>query len=178
MARTLSNPETFEGRLYLPNGDMHLVPYVASRSDYQHMDEAIREAEKAVQEGNPAVGAVLVTGKGKYAGHSTEITDNDLRNHAEMNAYGKAKEEVGLHMPDSMWFSTMEPCQMCIQPIIQGESGSLFYAVERDEAPDYFRKKQVVLDTILRDAGRTILVVAGIRKVKALELLTPKTKRH
>ncbi len=178
MTRTPLSPEIISATLYLPNGSASEVPYTPSAADFKHMDLAIKEAGLAVSEGNPAVGAVVVSPSDVYSAHSTELSDRDLRNHAEMNAYGMAQPELGDDMSHTMWYTTVEPCHMCLGPIVQGEVGALYYAVARDDAPDFFRPRAIVLDQLLRDAGRTILVVSGIRREQSLKLLIGENKRH
>lgn len=81
--------------------------------DEEYMQMAIKEAEKAQFDGNPAIGAVLVTGKGFYTDGNTAYSESDHCNHAEMNVIRKAASVQDRSLNDAVLYSTLEPCIMC-----------------------------------------------------------------
>ncbi len=182
MSKTLNNPDTLEGVLYQPDGNVSIFPYVPSHEDFTYMDMALGEAQTALEEGNVPIGAVFVTTIGKktltFPGHSTEITTNNLDAHAEYNAYQDALPTLGRDLSKTAAYVTSEPCDGCTNRFVQGHIAKLVYAADYNDAPGFFRERNMTLDTRLRDAGRTILVVRGLRKPEALKLMDPKNKVH
>lgn len=183
MPRTLANPDSFESRLYLPNGEVQLIPYAASKEDFRYMDIALAEARAGLAEDNPAVGAVIVSGTRKqdiqiFKGHSTELTDGDLLSHAEINAYRKAQPLLERDLSGASAYVTVDPCEMCGRIFTQGHIGKLVIAAQRCDVPDFLRPTEWDLDARLRSSGRTILTVFGVRKAEAMKLMTAETKRH
>lgn len=182
MAKTLRNPDTLEATLYQPDGSVSQFAYIPSREDYKFMDMALLEAQLALDEGNVAIGAVLVAVKGKqtriFSAHSTEITENNLDAHAEYNAYQEARPVVGRDLSTTTAYVTSEPCDGCTNRFVQGHVAKLVYASDYNDAPGFFRERNMTLDRRLRDAGRTILVVRGLRKAEALKLMIPENKVH
>lgn len=86
------------------------------RGDAHWMSEAIRDAETAFEKGEVPVGAVVVlrdeiVGRGH---NRTEETGYPFE-HAEVVALWDAVRRVGSHaLTDSILYSTIEPCVMCI----------------------------------------------------------------
>ena len=176
-------PEALEVTQYLPGQQPysgHL--WKPDQEAYRNMRIALQEAEKAKNEGNPPVGAVIVSRINnqmrKFAAHSTEITDDDLDRHAEYNAYHQLQPFVGRDSSTSVAFTTAEPCDSCAHRFIQGGLPQLVIAASYAEAPAFFRPRRLTLDHKLRDSGRSMLVVRGLLKAEALELLTAENKRH
>lgn len=179
MARTLKNPDTLVGRLYLPTGEMHEVPFTPSRADFQYMDKALAQAQLGLDEGNSPVGAVLVASSGSvYEGRSTEVIEQDLRKHAEMNVYDQAQPKFGMDLSQTTIYTTLSPCGMCFALLTQGHVGAIYIAAEYDDVPEFVRPRDYDFDKMLRSAGRNILVVAGLRKERALRLMNANSKKH
>lgn len=174
--------ELLIAQVFTPDGGCFETPYLPSSEDHRYMSLAFEEANLALEEGNPAVGAVIVTGHGKdahiFRGHSDEITTQDLSRHAEMNAYRKAQPELGLDLSSSSLYVTAEPCEMCGHIYTQGHIGKIVIAAMRTDAPDFFRQKRWKFEDRLKDAGRSVLVVSGFRREESLCLLTPENKKH
>jgi tRNA(adenine34) deaminase len=179
MARKTSDVES---RLYTPDGNIQEINYSPSKEDYDFMQIAIDEANLALSEGNPAVGAAFVTGKrtpgSVFAAHATDITDGDLLAHAEVNAYKKARNEFGRDLSSMTAYVTLDPCEMCSRLMAQGHVGKLVVAAKYDDVPEFVRKRKISLDQRLRDAGRTILVVHGVMSEEAKSLMTKDTRFH
>lgn len=81
--------------------------------DEEYMRIAIKEAEKAKLDGNPAIGAVLVTSRGFYTDGNTAYSESDHCNHAEINVIRKSAGMQDRSLDDAILYVTLEPCLMC-----------------------------------------------------------------
>lgn len=83
--------------------------------DEVFMKEALREAQKALEQGEVPIGAVIVAG-GRIIGRGHNLTErlNDVTAHAEMQAFTAAANYVGgKYLPECTLYVTIEPCVMC-----------------------------------------------------------------
>ena len=83
--------------------------------DEVYMREALREAEKALEQGEVPIGAVVVAG-GRIIGRGHNLTErlNDVTAHAEMQAFTAAASYMGgKYLRDCTLYVTIEPCVMC-----------------------------------------------------------------
>ena len=79
------------------------------------MNEAIKEARKALELDEIPIGAVIVS-NGRIIGRSNNLTEqlNDLTTHAEMLAFTAAANYLGgKYLKDCTLYVTVEPCVMC-----------------------------------------------------------------
>jgi tRNA(adenine34) deaminase len=85
---------------------------------YNHtffMTEALREAQKAFNEDEVPVGAVIVANN-KIIARAHNLTEhlNDVTAHAEMQAITAATHKIGgKYLTDCTLYVTLEPCIMC-----------------------------------------------------------------
>lgn len=85
---------------------------------YNHtffMTEALREAQKAFDEDEVPVGAVIVANN-KIIARAHNLTEhlNDVTAHAEMQAITAATHKIGgKYLTDCTLYVTLEPCIMC-----------------------------------------------------------------
>jgi tRNA(adenine34) deaminase len=84
--------------------------------DHIWMNEALKEARSALEEGEVPVGAVVVAdGKVIGRGHNRVETLKDATAHAEIIALGAAAGGVAdWRLEDATVYVTMEPCMMCM----------------------------------------------------------------
>jgi len=83
--------------------------------DEVYMKEALREAQKALGQGEVPIGAVVVAG-GRIIGRGHNLTErlNDVTAHAEMQAFTAAASYLGgKYLRDCTLYVTIEPCVMC-----------------------------------------------------------------
>lgn len=99
------------------------------RNDEYWMSLALREAQKALQEGEVPIGAVAVfDGEMVAADHNRSIQLHDPTGHAEilvLRAAGVLKANyrlLGLEL-----FVTLEPCAMCAGALLWARVGRLVY---------------------------------------------------
>ena len=99
----------------------------------KYMKAALRLAQKAAEEGEVPVGAVVVCeGRIVGRGRNRRETKKNALHHAEIEAIGKACKKLGgwrLHQCDL--YVTLEPCPMCAGAIINARIKTVYYG-----APD------------------------------------------
>jgi len=79
------------------------------------MEEALKEARKALAEDEVPIGAVIVA-NGRIIGRGYNFTEklNDVTAHAEMQAFTAAANFLGgKYLRDCTLYVTVEPCIMC-----------------------------------------------------------------
>lgn len=84
-------------------------------SDEYFMKMALREAQKALDEDEIPVGAIIVFNNQVIArAHNLTETLNDVTAHAEMQAFTSAANSIGSkYLNECTLFVTLEPCVMC-----------------------------------------------------------------
>lgn len=82
--------------------------------DKRFMSFALAEAQKAYDEGEVPVGAVVVAdGKIIASAHNMTEALTDVTAHAEMLALTAAQSVLGKYLNDATLYVTVEPCTMC-----------------------------------------------------------------
>ncbi|PRD51252.1 nucleoside deaminase [Sphingobacterium gobiense] len=84
-------------------------------TDEAYMREALKLAQKAYEEEEIPIGAIIVS-HGKIIGKGYNLTErlNDVTAHAEMQAFTAASNYVGgKYLKDCTLYVTVEPCVMC-----------------------------------------------------------------
>lgn len=102
--------------------------------DEVYMKEALREAQKALEQGEVPIGAVIVAG-GRVIGRGHNLTErlNDVTAHAEMQAFTAAANYVGgKYLRDCTLYVTIEPCMMCAGAAYWAQIGRIVFGA-RDE---------------------------------------------
>lgn len=100
------------------------------------MKAALQLAQKAADEGEVPVGAVVVhEGKIVGRGRNRRETRKNALYHAEIEAIDKACKKLGgwrLHECDL--YVTLEPCPMCTGAIINARIKNLYYGAKDEKA--------------------------------------------
>jgi tRNA(adenine34) deaminase len=101
--------------------------------DAYWMRHALRLAERAAEEGEVPVGAVLIRdGEIIGEGWNRPILAHDASAHAEIQALRAAGQRVGNYrLPGTTLYVTLEPCVMCAGAIIHARVTQVVYG-----APD------------------------------------------
>ncbi|MCU0611654.1 MAG: nucleoside deaminase [Candidatus Eisenbacteria bacterium] len=96
------------------------------------MQEAFREAARALDEGEVPVGAVVVNGGVVVGrGHNRCEALCDPTAHAEIIALGAAGSALGSwRLPDVELYVTLEPCAMCAGAILLARVGVLVFGAQ------------------------------------------------
>lgn len=153
-------------------------PYYPTIDDNTWMDLAIDLAEEAGENGDNAVGSVLVApGDRVYGTQTREFRDGNLLGHAEILAYMQAQPEIGRDLRQCRLYCSAEPCFQCAGLYDVGRIGMLFVAANKVDAPKFFRKPNT-LDHIWKKTRRELIVVEGLRKARAIEVLNKYQKKH
>ena len=141
--------------------------------DTYFMNEAFKEAEKALEKDEVPVGAVIVCDNQIIArAHNYTDTLNDVTAHAEMQAFTSASDFLGgKYLNECTLYVTLEPCIMC--------GGASYWAQIKKivfGASDEKRGFSSLSENILHPKTE---IVSGIEKDKCAKLLTDffKSKR-
>jgi tRNA(adenine34) deaminase len=108
----------------------------SSVSDELWMEEALRAAQRALENGEVPVGAVVVCdGKIVGRGWNRNLADCDPTAHAEIVALREAGKNVGNHrLGDCELFATIEPCAMCAGALVHARLKTLVYGADDPKA--------------------------------------------
>ena len=92
------------------------------------MEEALKEAQKAFDEEEVPVGAVIVKeGKIIARAHNQKEIKKDTTYHAEIRAIQKASKKLqAWRLQDCEMYVTLEPCSMCAGAIIQARLKKIY----------------------------------------------------
>jgi tRNA(adenine34) deaminase len=108
----------------------------ADHSDELFMQEALRDAQRALEMGEVPVGAVVICDGNILAhGWNRNLTGNDPTAHAEIVALREAGAIVGNHrLGDCELFATIEPCAMCAGALVHARIKRLVYGADDRKA--------------------------------------------
>ena len=130
------------------------------------MKEALKEAQKAFDEDEVPVGAIVVCDN-KIIARAHNMTEklNDVTAHAEMLAITSATNFLGgKYLNECTLYVTLEPCVMCAGALFWSQIKKIVYA-----APDSKRGFSLIEKNILHPKTE---VVAGIMQQEASDLIT------
>ncbi len=134
-------------------------------SDEYFMNEALKEAQKAMDLEEVPVGAVVVNQNRIIArAHNMTQQLNDVTAHAEMIAITSASNYLGAkYLSECTLFVTLEPCVMCASALKWAQLDRLVFAAT-DPREGYSRIKEQLLH-------KKTVVVPGILDEEASLLL-------
>ncbi|WP_040302455.1 nucleoside deaminase [Algoriphagus machipongonensis] len=110
------------------------------------MNEALKQAKIAFEEGEIPVGAVIVL-KNRIIARAYNQTEklNDVTAHAEMLAITSAANYMGAkYLNDCKLYVTLEPCTMCAGALFWSQIGEVHYAAQ-DEKRGYRKSNPEIL---------------------------------
>lgn len=107
-----------------------------STADELWMEEALRQAQRALEAGEVPVGAVVVcAGEIVGRGFNRNLLDNDPTAHAELVALRQAAQALGNHrLLECEMFATLEPCPMCAGALVHARLRRLVYGADDPKA--------------------------------------------
>lgn len=123
------------------------------------MHEALREANRAAEEDEVPIGAVIVC-KGRIIGKGYNMTErlNDPTAHAEMIAITAATEAMGgKYLNECTLYVTVEPCPMCAGALAWSQIGRVVYGASDPKrgfsmfSPSLMHPKTEVVSGVLAD---------------------------
>lgn len=121
--------------------------------NYSYLEEAIKEAKMAFDDGEVPVGAIIVKdGKIIGRGHNKKESLKDPTAHAEIIAIRQAAEFLGnWRLTSCSLYVTLEPCIMCASAIVQSRVADIYIGTHDIECggfgsvinvPAYYGKKE------------------------------------
>ena len=137
---------------------------IKTHSDY--MEYCLVLAEKALSNGNPPVGAILVyrnevIGEGIESGKST----SDITNHAEINAIRNAIQKGKVDfLSDSIMYTTHEPCIMCSYVIRHHKISKIVFGTEVQFVGGCTSKLNVLTTDAVPKWGTGPEIIKGVLK--------------
>lgn len=101
-------------------------------SDEHYMQQALKEAKKAIEADEVPIGAVIVMQNKIIArGYNQVETLIDSTAHAEIITLTSAFNYLGSkYLPDATIYVTIEPCAMCCGALYWSKIGRLVYGAE------------------------------------------------
>lgn len=107
-------------------------------TDEHYMQLALKEAQKAFDEGEVPIGAVIVMQEKIIARAYNQVEKlNDSTAHAEIIALTSAFNFLGSkYLPEATLYVTIEPCLMCAGALYWSKIGKIIYAAD-DEKNGY-----------------------------------------
>ena len=125
---------------------------------------ALEEAERAVAEGNTAVGSILVRAERIVArGHNLVTSTSDPTAHAETVALRHAGEQLGhTDFSKSTLYTTFEPCPMCCGAILASGVHTLVMGARHDLAQSRWGAYTVEKLLELTNRVDQLIVITGV----------------
>jgi tRNA(adenine34) deaminase len=104
-------------------------------NDTYFMQQALKEAQKAFEDGEVPVGAVVVMQDKIIArGYNQVERLNDSTAHAEIIALTAAFNYLGSkYLPEATLYVTVEPCLMCAGALYWSKTGKLVYGADDEK---------------------------------------------
>src|SRR4051794_1927248 len=139
-------------------------------SDELWMEEALREAQRAMALGEVPVGAVVVhDGSVIGRGCNRPISSSDPTAHAEILALREAGHAIGNYrLLDCDLYVTIEPCVMCAGAITHARVRRLIYGAEDAKAGAVHSMLQVLNHPKL---NHQVEVTSGVLAARCMDLL-------
>lgn len=140
-------------------------------NDEYFMGLALKEAEKAFEEGEVPVGAVLVRDNEVIAAtHNRKEERNDPTSHAELNIIREGALRTGeWRLSDATLYVTKEPCVMCAGAMINARLGRLVYGCRDERFGAVTTRLQLLNDARLNHEVR---VLPGVMEKECAEILS------
>jgi|TARA_B110000116_G_C16426798_1_gene398678 tRNA(adenine34) deaminase len=129
------------------------------------MKLALKQAEKAYEEEEIPVGAIIVLDdKVISRGYNQSQKLNDATAHAEMIAITSAQNKLGSkYLNKCELFITLEPCTMCTGAIHLSKISKVIYGLD-DKEKGYLKKS-------LKNINKKLVVTSNILEKECKELL-------
>lgn len=135
------------------------------KEDENFMRKALIEAQKAFEEGEIPIGAIIVC-KGRIISRAHNLTEtlNDVTAHAEMQAITAAANTLGgKYLKDCTLYVTIEPCTMCAGAIGWAQIPRIVYGASEEKrgyrkyAPQAMHPKSSTTCGILEDECKELM---------------------
>ncbi|MCX6357363.1 MAG: tRNA adenosine(34) deaminase TadA [Candidatus Aureabacteria bacterium] len=146
------------------------MTHAASERDLAYMREAMKEASRALEDGEVPIGALIVReGRVIARAHNQVEQLRDATAHAEMIALTQASSAVGDWRLDGVTlYVTKEPCPMCAGAIALSRVRRVVFGARDEKAGAAGSKMDILGDGCL---NHTVEVVAGVEEGECRDLL-------
>ena len=136
--------------------------------DVKFMKSALKCAQKAYEEGEVPIGAVVVCdGKIVGRGHNRRTSRQIATAHAEIEAIEKAcKKLKSWRLPECEIYVTLEPCLMCLGAIINSRIKKLVFG-----ASDSKSETKTFLHSKDNSLNHNLIVEGGVMQEECSNLL-------
>ena len=132
---------------------------IFDNDDELYMQQALREAHAAMDEGEIPIGAVIVcNGQIVARAHNNTERLHDVTAHAEMVAFTAASNTLGSkYLPNCTLYVTVEPCPMCAGASAWEQIGRIVYGASDPKrgylnyAPHVLHPKTEVVGGVLEE---------------------------
>ena len=141
-----------------------------SHADELWMEEALREAQRALAMGEVPVGAVVVhQGRVIGRGSNRPIAAHDPTAHAEILALREAGQAMGNYrLVDCDLYVTIEPCTMCSGALTHARIRRLIYGAEDAKGGAVHSMLQVLNRPKM---NHQVEVTSGVLAARCMDLL-------
>ena len=145
------------------------MAHMISEADVAFMTLALAEAQKAAEEEETPIGAVVVkNGKVLVAAHNKREAWRDIAAHAELIAIREAEKQLGdWRLSDCTVYITLEPCPMCAGALLAARVGRVVYGA-RDPVAGAFG---TVVNLPRYPLGSNPAVTAGVMEAECRRIL-------
>ena len=145
------------------------------KNDEYYMNEALKEAKKALKIDEVPIGCVIVLNDEILArGYNTREKDQNSLAHAEIIAINKACKKINSwRLEDATMYITLEPCAMCSGAIIQSRIKKVIYG-----AYDYrFGAHKSIINLFDVKFNHMVDIKGGIKEEECSNLIKDFFKR-
>jgi tRNA(adenine34) deaminase len=141
-----------------------------SKPDELWMEEALREAARALALGEVPVGAVVIyEGRVVGRGCNRPISAHDPTAHAEILALREAGQTIdNYRLGDCDLYVTVEPCAMCAGAITHGRIRRLIYGAEDAKAGAVHSMLQILNHPKL---NHQVEVTSGVLAARCMDMM-------
>jgi tRNA(adenine34) deaminase len=141
-----------------------------SKPDELWMEEALREAARALALGEVPVGAIVVyEGRVVGRGCNRPVSAHDPTAHAEILALREAGQTIGNYrLGDCDLYVTVEPCAMCAGAITHARIRRLIYGAEDAKAGAVHSMLQILNHPKL---NHRVEVTSGVLAARCMEVM-------
>ena len=137
---------------------------------YEFMSMALKEAEKAFDNNEVPVGAVIVkNNKIISCGYNQKEKNNSVLSHAELNCINVASNKLNnWRLDDCELYVSLDPCPMCASAIRQARIKKVYAALSNDDINykiinDIFSSKSI---------NPTVEFVSNLAPVESKKIIT------
>lgn len=142
----------------------------------KYMAMAIEEAKAGAAAGEQPFGAVIVhEGEVVVRSRSLKVSTSDATAHSETLAVKMATQKLGRrHIPEAIFYSTCEPCPMCLGAVLNAGIGTLVLGARNTDiqalATLAFNFKDYSVERFAQMVGWDLDLVTDVLREECIDL--------